>query len=196
MVLVAAGVIAGLAGLAISWRGRVDGAAADRPASPGGAPAAPGSAAVDPAAAGDEAVQRLWTMSFEQPGGGSLAMSSMRGRWVLLNFWATWCPPCVEELPMLDAFHRDQAGRGWQVVGLAIDGPTPVRQFLQRQPVSFPVGLAGLDGTDLGRGLGNTAGGLPFTVVFDPAGAVRERKLGALKPADLDRWSQQFGSPR
>lgn len=97
---------------------------------------------------------------------------------------------------MLDAFHRDRAAQGWQVVGLAIDGPTPVRQFLARQPVAFPIGLAGLQGTDLGRALGNTSGALPFTVIFDPAGAVRDRKLGALRAADLDDWARRFGPTR
>src|SRR4051812_45485031 len=66
------------------------------------------------------AVEGLWQSSFTTPSGGQLAMASMRGKPLLLNFWATWCPPCVEEMPMLDAFAQQQAGKGWQVVGLAI----------------------------------------------------------------------------
>jgi thiol-disulfide isomerase/thioredoxin len=133
----------------------------------------------------------LWALRFEQPQGGNLEMAALRGRWTLLNFWATWCPPCVKEIPMLDAFHRAQGAAGWQVVGLAIDGPTPVRQFLSRRPVGFAVGLAGLDGIELVRALGNTSGALPFTVILDPAGAVVDRKLGELVEADLSNWVQR-----
>ena len=131
----------------------------------------------------------FWDLRFERPEGGELALAALRGKPMLLNFWATWCPPCVTELPLLDQFHREHGGRGWQVVGLAVDSPTPVREFLRQRPLAFAIGLAGLDGVELGRSLGNAAGGLPFTIVLDSAGAARARKLGALKPADLAGWS-------
>ncbi len=137
----------------------------------------------------DGAAEALWGQSFDTPGGGSLAVASLRGKPLLLNFWATWCPPCVEEMPMLDAFHQQHAGRGWTVLGLAIDQPSAVRQFLGRTPVRYPIGLAGLGGTELGRSLGNITGGLPFTVVFGPDGTVRQRKMGKLTPADLSAWA-------
>jgi hypothetical protein len=69
---------------------------------------------------------------------------------------------------------REHAAKGWQVVGLAIDQPSSVRKFLPRTPVTFPIGLAGLEGTELGKALGNTGGRLPFTVVLRPDG-VRSR---------------------
>ena len=131
----------------------------------------------------------LWAMRFEQPGGGQLAFDALRGRPLLLNFWATWCPPCVRELPLLDRFHREQAGSGWQVAGLAIDTLEPVRQFLAKHPVTFPIGLAGAGGIELARDLGNTTGALPFTAVFDRRGKLVEHKLGVVEPADLLRWT-------
>jgi thiol-disulfide isomerase/thioredoxin len=135
------------------------------------------------------AEQALWSMEFDQPDGGALALKSFAGKPLLLNFWATWCPPCVEELPMLNAFYREHAAKGWQVLGLAIDQPSAVRKFLARIPLEFPVGLAGLGGTDLGRSLGNLTGGLPFTVVLGAEGRVLHRKMGQVTPQDLTLWS-------
>lgn len=134
-------------------------------------------------------VEQLWTLTFDTPAGGTLAMAPLRGKPVLLNFWATWCPPCVEEMPMLDAFAKERQAAGWTVVGLAIDQPSAVRQFLAKRPVGYPIGLAGLGGTELGKGLGNAAGGLPFTVVLGADGQVRERRMGKLSPADLASWA-------
>jgi hypothetical protein len=76
------------------------------------------------------------------------------------------------------------------VVGIAVDGPTPVREFLQRSPVSFAIGLAGFEGTELARSLGNTANALPFSVVVDRAGRIRHRKLGQTSPEELERWAK------
>ena len=135
-----------------------------------------------PALDADEA-QALWPLSFETPAGGALAMQTLRGKPLLLNFWATWCPPCVEELPLLDAFFRQNPSRSWQVVGLAIDQPTAVRNFLARTSVSFPIAMAGLGGTELAKALGNLSGGLPFTVVFDAAGKVLQRRMGRVTQA-------------
>ena len=144
-------------------------------------------------ASGHEALGAdFWGRSFERPEGGELTMASLRGKPVLLNFWATWCAPCVEEMPMLDRFFREHAANGVQVVGLAIDQPSSVRKFLQRTAVTYPIGLAGLDGTDLIRQLGNTAGGLPFTLAVTAEGAVAERKMGKLEQTDLDAWRRDF----
>ena len=135
-----------------------------------------------------EGVQALWTQQFQTPTGEPLAMSAFRGRPLLLNFWATWCPPCVEELPMIDAFWREHAAKGLQVVGLAIDQPSAVKRFLERQALGFPVGLAGLGGTELARSLGNETGSLPFSVFFAADGRVLAKKLGQLSREDLVGW--------
>ncbi len=131
----------------------------------------------------------VWDLRFPQPGGGELVMHSLRGRPLVLNFWATWCPPCVKEMPDLDRFQRQYAAQGWQVVGLAVDAPTPVREFLAGTPVSYRIGLAGMDGTGLSRNLGNQNGGLPFTAVFNAAGQVVLRKLGETSLEQMQAWA-------
>jgi len=130
----------------------------------------------------------FWDASFEGLGGDTLRMASLRGRPLLLNFWATWCPPCVQELPLLNAFYSENRAKGWQVLGLAIDQPGNVQKFLQRMPLDFPVVLGGLGGTELSRGLGNDKGGLPFTVMFAADGSISRRKIGQLTEQDLQSW--------
>lgn len=141
----------------------------------------------------DAASEALWALRFARPEGGELAMASLRGRPLVINFWATWCPPCVKEMPQIDRFHREFGPQGWQVLGLAVDGPTPVREFLARQPVGFAVGLAGLQGTDLSKQLGNTAGALPFTVVLAADGRPLQRKLGETSFDELANWARSAG---
>jgi thiol-disulfide isomerase/thioredoxin len=136
-----------------------------------------------------DAAAKFWPMDFQTPTGTQLSMQSFRGRPLLLNFWASWCPPCVEELPLLDSFYRQNTAKRWQVVGLAIDQPSAVRNFLARTPVSFPIGLAGFGGTELAKSLGNLSGGLPFSVVIGADGTVRQRRMGRLTQADLEQWS-------
>ncbi|MBS0414972.1 MAG: TlpA family protein disulfide reductase [Proteobacteria bacterium] len=130
----------------------------------------------------------LWQHQFSTPAGAPLAMAELKGRPLLINFWATWCPPCVEEMPLLSRFYTQVKGNGWQMLGLAIDQPDLVQRFLTRTPVSYPIAMAGPAGVELTKKLGNAAGGLPFTVVFDRKGDIRHRKLGQLKPEDLADW--------
>lgn len=143
-----------------------------------------------PQAAAPGVEAELWGLSFDTPHGPRLALQSLRGRPLLINFWATWCPPCVEELPLLNAFYQENAAKGWQVLGLAVDKAEPVRAFLSRQPLAFPLALAGMEGLDLSRRLGNQVGGLPFSVLIGADGTILQRKIGKLDERDLALWRQ------
>ena len=147
--------------------------------------------ALAPVPAADAGLAALWALRLDRPEGGQLVLADLRGKPLLVNFWATWCPPCVKEMPELDRFHQAFSPRGWQVVGLAIDGPTPVRAFLAKVKVGFPIGLAGLDGTALVRSLGNPSGGLPFSVLIGAQGQLLQRKLGETHFDELAGWARQ-----
>ena len=166
------GVAAALAGAGLAWR--------RQQTSPTG-PVAP--VAVEPVVAGG-----LWSLSWATPEGGTLSLAAWRGRPLLLNFLATWCPPCVEELPLLYRFYQENSANGWQLLGIAVDQQDPVQRFLSRSPVAFPVVLAGFAGLELSKGLGNLSGGLPFTVVLGQDGMVAHRKMGKVTEADLSAW--------
>lgn len=172
---------AAVAGAALAWRrlqphGVMPAATAD---------GATGDA--NPGATG--AANPLWALTLDTPTGAPLALSQFRGKPLLVNFWATWCPPCVAELPLLDRFYKENAVNGWQVVGLAVDQLAPVQRFLQAAPVSFPMALAGPNGMALGRDLGNVVGGLPFSVVVGGGGGIVHRKMGQLSEQDLVAWA-------
>ncbi len=137
----------------------------------------------------DPVAEAFLQQSFSTPDGAELSFSALRGAPLLVNFWAPWCAPCVEELPMLDIFYQAQRRRGWQLVGLAVDQAGAVQRFLQAAPVSFPVAQAGLAGMQLSRQLGNEAGGLPFSVLFDAGGRIHRRKLGQLSREELNAWA-------
>ena len=136
-----------------------------------------------------QVLKALWALELATPDGKKLALSSFKGKPLLINFWATWCPPCVEELPLIDAFYQANLKNGWQVLGLAIDQPATVNTFLGKMPITFPVALAGSAGIELSKSLGNLSGGLPFTVVLNAGGKVAQRKIGRVKPEDLIAWA-------
>jgi thiol-disulfide isomerase/thioredoxin len=144
------------------------------------------------APAGSAEDTSLWQLAFDTPQGARLALASLRARPLVLNFWATWCPPCVREMPALDRFHREHAARGWQVLGIAADNATAVREFLARTPVGFAIALAGFEGVALSRQLGNPTGGLPFTVVFGSGGRLAHRHVGETSFDQLTGWAKDI----
>jgi thiol-disulfide isomerase/thioredoxin len=128
----------------------------------------------------------LRSVSFLDLNGKPRKLNEWQGRILICNFWATWCAPCREEIPLLMSAREKYASIGLEIVGIAIDNVAKVREFTSSFNISYPVLLAEADGLDLMRRLGNTTGGLPYTVVADRQGNVLHRKLGAFHPGDLD----------
>lgn len=102
--------------------------------------------------------------------GRELTSNTWAGKVLVLNYWATWCPPCLREMPLLDEWQRAYGNQGLQVVGIAIDRAEQVAGYLEDHAVSYPILIGTEDSIDLARKLGNRTGGLPFTVGFDPLG--------------------------
>ncbi len=122
---------------------------------------------------------------FQDLTGTTRSLSEWHGRIVLLNFWATWCAPCREEIPMLMELRSEYSPFGVEVVGIAIDMAAKVSDYVRQMQIDYPILLAEAGGLDLMRKLGNTAGGLPYTVLLDRRGNPVRRKLGALRRDEL-----------
>jgi len=112
------------------------------------------------------------------------------GRRVLLNLWASWCGPCVKEMPELDRFARSQAPNGTQVVGIALDDAAAVEAFLRRIPVSYPLLVDTPGPRDAGVRLGNPKGVLPYSVLLDAQGRVLKQKIGPFRDGEIDEWAR------
>lgn len=127
------------------------------------------------------AVAQLLAQSLPDAQGQPQALSKWRGKALIVNFWAPWCPPCVQEMPELSALHTELAAKDIHVLGIGIDSAANIAEFSTKYKISFPLYVAGLSGAELGRQLGNQAGGLPFTVLIGADGKVKKTYLGSLK---------------
>jgi thiol-disulfide isomerase/thioredoxin len=128
----------------------------------------------------------LLSSAFPDLSGRPRRLLEWQGRVLLCNFWATWCAPCREETPMLAQVREKYASNSIEFVGIGIDLPDKIRQFVMEYAVGYPILVADTKAIGLMRGLGNPGGALPFTVVLDRTGAVTYRKLGALSRPELE----------
>ena len=128
----------------------------------------------------------LWQLAYPDTQGRPQALSQWRGRVLVLNFWASWCAPCREEIPDFVALRTQYASKGVEFVGIAVDNQTNVAQFMQRQAVNYPILIGEGAANNLARQLGNPSGALPYTIVFDREGNIVLKHLGRLPRARLD----------
>jgi thiol-disulfide isomerase/thioredoxin len=128
--------------------------------------------------------------------GRTHTLSEFAGRRVLINFWASWCGPCLREMPALAEVQR-RLGHGQPVVvGIAMDTPDNVRAYLQAHPVDYPILLGRLEDPDSARQFGDTGGMLPYSVLLDADGTVLASHAGKLHVATLQQWLSGSGNSR
>ena len=131
--------------------------------------------------------ETLWPLGFPDVQGQTQPLSQWRGQVLVLNFWASWCAPCREEMPDFAALRAQFRPQGIEFVGLAIDHSANVTQFLQRQPVNYPILIGEGAAHNLARQLGNPSGALPYTIVIDRDGKIILSHLGRLPRAKLEQ---------
>lgn len=106
--------------------------------------------------------------------------SEWDGKVVVVNFWATWCPPCVAEIPLFVELQNQYAARGVQFIGIALDDMEPVKGFVDKLKVNYPVLVDKYKGIEVAQSFGNRMGALPFTVVIDQNGIIVLRHPGEI----------------
>ncbi len=122
----------------------------------------------------------LWQAKLTDQSGRAQSLVQYRGKPLVVNFWAAWCEPCVEEMPVLSELQNKYAAKGVQFIGIAVDSVANIAQFTQKLKVNYPLYSAGYEGLELAHAMGNTQGGLPFTVFIDASGKVRSTLLGSI----------------
>lgn len=135
----------------------------------------------------EDPAHRLMLASLSDLGGKSQALSQWRGKVLVVNFWATWCAPCREEIPALIKVQRNHASNSVQIVGIAIDNAVKVRDYAKEMGIDYVLLLGTGETLGIAKDLGNRAGVLPFTVVLDRSGKVAHAHAGALTEAALSR---------
>jgi peroxiredoxin len=142
----------------------------------------------EPAGVSADATAALFAATFADVDGVSRPLAQWSGRPLVVNFWATWCPPCVEEMPDLQLVRDEYQGQGVEIIGVGIDSAPKIAAFRSQHQLTLPLLVAGAGGSDLYRALGNSRGVLPFTVLIDARGHIRQRHVGQLKPEQLRTW--------
>ena len=147
-------------------------------------------AAIPSLSADDLLGQRRPDFTLSDSHGVAVSASDFQGDVLLVNFWATWCTPCVEEMPMLSRLQQDYAGQGVNIVGIALDDAARASQFASDMAISYPVLVGQADVVVTGRRYGNNTGLLPFSVLIDANGIIRWTHLGPLTEEDLQHQIQ------
>ena len=135
--------------------------------------------------------ERIAPLTLPRFGGGQVALpGGFAGRPLLVNVWASWCGPCIEEMPELQRFAASQGAGGVQVLGIALDDEANVRDFLGKVPVSYPIALDAPGPADAGVRLGNPRGVLPYSVLLSADGRLLKQRIGPFSHGEIDRWAR------
>ena len=127
----------------------------------------------------------LWGLPLPNLSGKTQTLEEWRGKTLVINFWATWCAPCREEIPDLIAIRSEYAAKSIEIVGIAIDNAEAVKPYAQQMSIPYPLLIGEGSALEMSRALGNPSGALPYTVVIAPDGAILMRHLGRLPKSKL-----------
>jgi thiol-disulfide isomerase/thioredoxin len=140
--------------------------------------------AAAPAAESDP-IPALMQLQMPDLNGATHSLADFKGQPMVVNFWATWCAPCVKEMPELDALQKKYPHI--RFVGIGVDTAANMQKFVEKVQVSYPLWVIGAGAIDTLRKLGNPSGGLPFTLVFNADGGINRKILGEIQPDDLNQ---------
>ena len=140
---------------------------------------APGDADITP--------EQLYATKFVDLAGKSQELGNWKGKVLVLNFWATWCPPCIEEIPDFVQADAEYRAKGVTIVGIALDEPAKVAEFALRFRIDYPLLIGGSDAYQLAARLGNQSKGIPFTAVIDRQGKIVYLGVGSVRKKELDK---------
>jgi thiol-disulfide isomerase/thioredoxin len=147
-----------------------------------------------PASLGAAAPGALMAATFKDLDGRPRSLGEFQGKVVVLNFWATWCLPCREEMPGFQRLQARWAGRGVQFVGLSNEDAAKVATFSRSLGITYPLWVGGDELGELSRRLGNRLGVLPHTVVLGPSGVATVTRVGAYPERELETELQKIAS--
>lgn len=131
------------------------------------------------------AVNDLFAVSLADSLGQRQPLAKWKGKTLVVNFWATWCSPCIEEIPELSALQNSLTQKNIQIIGIGIDSATNISEFAEKHKITYPIYVGDTQGLEFARKFGNQAGGLPFTVLIDSNGQIKKTYLGRLKLDEL-----------
>jgi len=128
----------------------------------------------------DDAARAILVSRLTALDGRKATLEAYRGRILVINYWATWCAPCREEIPMFVRLQQEMGRNGVQFVGIAIDQADKVADFAREFRINYPLFIGGMDAVDLSRKAGNRAGVLPYTLILDRSDTIRANLVGEL----------------
>ncbi len=130
---------------------------------------------------------RLLALTLPDLSGQAQSLSQWKGKVLVVNFWATWCPPCKEEIPEFSRINTEYAPNDVQFVGISLDSADKVAAFRKETEISYPLLIGNMETLDLSSDLGNRAKALPFTVILRQDGSLQDVKLGKYATSDLEK---------
>ncbi len=127
----------------------------------------------------------LPTFSLPDLSGKARNIKEWQGKILIINFWATWCPPCMKEMPEFEALQNELGKQGVQFIGIALDEPEPAKEFITKKKISYPILIGQDSGIKIAHDLGNVVNTVPFTVIVNKLGKIVKRKMGTLNREEI-----------